>query len=97
MKPSEGERGSQASPAATTSAYVRLAQAVLSDLGLQDRCQVADVSGEQDAYRWRLRFTLKTGQFSVQGDESPTDPNDRDLIALKLRAELLDHINRLGV
>ena len=97
MKPPEGESASQPHPATVTSAYVKRAQEVLRDLGLRDRCQVTDVSAEQDAYRWCLRFTLHTGQFSVWGDESITDPNDRDLIALKLRTELLDHINRFGI
>ena len=97
MKPPEGEGAAQSTPTTATSPYVKRAQEVLADLGLQDRCQVTDASAEQDAYRWCLRFTLSTGQFSVWGDESMTDPNDRELIALKLRTELLDHINRLGV
>jgi hypothetical protein len=97
MKPPEGESAAQTTPPTPTSAYVRRAQEVLADLGLQDRCRVTDASAEQDAYRWCLRFTLSTGEFYVWGDESNTDPNDREIITLKLRAELLDHINRCGV
>jgi hypothetical protein len=97
MKPPKGEREAQTNQATATSAYVRFAQAVLGDLGLRERCQVRDVSGGQDAYRWSLLFTLSTGQVSVWGDESLTDPTDREVITLKLRTELLDHINQYGI
>ncbi len=96
MQQPAGDSGSRTTTA-TPNTYLKLALQVLDDLGLQDRCQVTDVSGAQDAYRWCLFFVLQTGQISVWGDETTTDPNDREIIVLKLRTELLNHINKHGV
>jgi hypothetical protein len=77
--------------------YYLAAQEVRAELGLHDRCNLTDVSGRQNAYRWCLLFELGGHTFAVKGDEDGTEPAERELIKQRLRGELLNHINDYGL
>jgi hypothetical protein len=77
-------------------AYYNIAQEVLTELGLRDRCRVTDISARQDSYRWCLLFELNGNTFALKGNESAMDTADQESIRHKLRAGVLDYYNDFG-